>query len=343
MCCGSCVGCAAFVSNFVSLNSGFEFEIQVLDISINVFLQSEFVRLFTLVYYVFTFQSAYIVLYPIELAFMSIAKLFVLDRMANLAKFKQSPALQKRISVASRLVVVLVVCINVVSIAGGIVTAVKLKPIINLISAGIADYNKNPTGSTGLKIILEDLPKSQPYIQDFFLISNVQLICEVVLLALLIAVFVLTGIVCIRRILALVISPTDTDLKQNRRVMLRQISSTVLVIFLSFLLRITYAILQASARFWISTNLTQMDLQALILPNPLNPPPPVNNNCVALALYFTQYPEFQISIILLSSPATLLVALWGMTTLQARKLLFPFLYSADEISGLSTPLSTRKL
>jgi hypothetical protein len=31
-------------------------------------------------------------------------------------------------------VVVLVVCINVVSIAGGIVTAVKIQPIINLIT-----------------------------------------------------------------------------------------------------------------------------------------------------------------------------------------------------------------
>ena len=342
MCCGSCVGCAAFASNFVFLNSGFEFDIQVLEIGIVAFLESEFVPLISLVYNVFTFQSAYYVLYPIELAFMSIAKLFVLDRMANLAKFKQNPALQQRISVASRLVVALVVCINVVSIAGGIVTAVKIQPIINIISVGIADYNKNPIVSTASKIIREDLPKSQPYIQDYILISNVQLICEVVLLALLIAVFVLTGIVCIRRILALVILPTDTDLKENRRVMLRQIISTVLVIFVSFLLRIAYAILQASARFWISTNLTQMELQGLILPNPLNLPPLVNNNCVALAQYFFKYPEFQISVIMLSSPITLLVALWGMTTLQARKLLFPFLYSADEISELSTPLSMRK-
>ena len=342
MCCGSCVGCAAFASNFVFLNSGFEFNIQVVDIGINAFLQSEFVRLFTLVYYVFTFQSAYYVLYPIELAFMSIAKLFVLDRMMTFAKFKQSPALQQRISVASRLVVVLVVCINVVSIAGGIVTAVKIQPIINIITVAIADYNKNPNMFTGLKIILEDLPKSQPYIQDYLLISNVQLICEVVLLALLIAVFVLTGIVCIRRILALAISPTDTDLKHNRRVILRQISSTVLVIFVSFLLRITYAILQASARFWISTNLTQMDLQALILPNPLKPPASLDINCVALFEFLIRHPEFQNSVIMLSSPVTLLVALWGMTTLQARKLLFPFLYSADEISELSTPLSMRK-
>jgi hypothetical protein len=180
----------------------------------------------------------------------------------------------------------------------------------------------------------------------------VQLICEVVLLALLIAVFVLTGIVCIRRILALVISPTDTNLKQNRRVMLRQISSTVLVIFVSFLLRIVYAILTASTNVWQSQNLTPQQLQVFLATDVTDPAelvstlhfisPASDLNCLFLAVFLEKYPEFQISVVMLSSPVTLLVALWGMTTLQARKLLFPFLYSADEISGMSMPLSMQK-
>jgi hypothetical protein len=352
MCCGSCVGCAAFVSNMKFRYLDFQFSIEFQTAGFTKFLYPDFGRINLIVYNTLLWRTAYFVIYPFELAFMSIAKLFVLDRMMTLAKFKQNPALQKRISVASRLVVVLVVCINVVSIAGGIVTAVNLQPIINLYSTAISKYNADPNSLLAFQIVQMDLPEGDSDYHTFTRNCNVQLVSEVVLLALLIAVFVLTGIVCVRRTLALVIQRTDTALEENRQLLLRQISSTVLVIFVSFLLRIAYAILSASTNLWQSQNLTPQQLQVFLVSDFTYPAqlvsalqsisPASDLNCLFLAVFLEKYPEFQISVIMLSSPVTLLVALWGMTTLQARKLLFPFLYSADAISRESTPLSMQK-
>jgi len=340
--CGSCVGCAAFATFMTFSNLGFQFRIQVQALGYVAVLESELGRVFLLLYKSFFFQVVYNILYPIELAFMSLAKLFVLDRMVTLAKFKQNPALQQRFSVASRVVVALVVCINIVSIAGGIVNAAHIQPILNLIASGIADYNANPGVQTALRILGQDLPQSQPLFQKFFIFSNVQFICEAVLLALLVAVFTVTGIVCIRRILGLVIAPADTQLEENRQSMLRQILGTVLVIFVSFLLRITFSILQVTARYWTATHLTSAEITAFLLPGLPGGQLPPTNNCVALLSFYAVVPEFQVVIILLSSPVALVVALWGMTTLRARSLLFPFFFRVKEgreNTGMSAPLA----
>ena len=158
----------------------FQFSIEVRDLGYVAVLESELGRVFLLLYKSFYFQAVYCIFYPIELAFMSLAKLFVLDRMVTLTKFKQNPVLQQRISVASRVVVALVICINVVSIAGGIVNAANIQPILNLIATGIADYNSNPGVPTALRILNQDIPRN-PCFRSFSFSptcnSSVKLFC----------------------------------------------------------------------------------------------------------------------------------------------------------------------
>jgi len=319
-------------------------------------LFSEFGRISLIAQNALRWQMIYFALYPFELAFLTLAKLLALDRMIKFAKFKQNPALQRRISVASRVVVALVVCINIVSIAGGIVAAANLQSIVNLYGSVIADYSANPGFFNFLRIIRDELPKGNSLFQEFNQNSDVQLISEVALLALLIAVFVVSGIVCIRRGLSLVIAPAEHELEENRRMMLRQIGSTVLAIFLSFLLRIVYTSLVASANSWLSRNLTPEELVVFLSVDITNPTELVSTlqsvspgsdlNCLFLAEFFVMCPEFQVCVILFSSPLTLLVALWGMTTLRARSLLFPSFFrdrasSTTSPPRIHTPLTTQ--
>ena len=349
VCFGSCVGSVAFASSMKYRTLFVQFSIELQDAGLQKYLASDFGRISLFVHNALLWQSAYCVLYPIELAFLSVAKLLVLDRMVNLAKFKQNPMLQQRISVASRVVVLLVVCINVVSIAGGIVTAVNLQSSANLYAAAIAKYNANPGVFTALSIIGIDLPKGESSYVTFNKNSLVQFLSEVVLLALLIVVFVATGIVCIRRALALVIAPSETELEENRRMMLRQIIGTVLAIFVSFLLRIVYAILVFSANLWLFKYLTPKQLGVILIDGLTNTrelvsdlqasSPNIDLNCFFLGVYLLKNPEFQNVIVLLSSPLTLLVALWGMTTLRVRALLFPFIFRGKESIAMATPLA----
>ena len=349
VCFGSCVGSVAFASSMKYRTLFVQFSIELQNAGLQKYLASDFGRISLFVHNALLWQSAYCVLYPIELAFLSVAKLLVLDRMVNLAKFKQNPMLQQRISVASRVVVLLVVCINVVSIAGGIVTAVNLQSSANLYAAAIAKYNANPGAFTALNIIGVDLPKGESSYVTYNKNSLIQYFSEVVLLALLIAVFVATGIVCIRRGLALVIAPSETELEENRRTMLRQIIGTILAIFVSFLLRIVFAILVFSANLWLFKYLTPKQLGVILIDGLTNTrelvsdlqasSPNIDLNCFFLGVYLLKNPEFQNVIVLLSSPLTLLVALWGMTTLRVRALLFPFIFRGKESIAMATPLA----
>jgi hypothetical protein len=355
MCVGSFVGSVAFAANMKYRNLFIQFSIELENVGYFAYLASDLGRISLYAYNGLLWQIAYNVLYPIELAFLSFAKLLALDRMVNLAKFRQTPSLQLRVSRASRVVVLLVVCINVVSIAGGIVTAVNLQTTANLYAAIIAKYNANPGFLTAQEIIQVDLPKGDADYHMYNKNSSVQFFSEVALLALLIAVFVVTGIVCIRRALALVIAPSDTELEENRQALLRRIGGTVLAIAVSFLLRIVYAILSSMANLWMYKNLTPQQLGALLIVGLTDTSKLVSSlqsnsdspssdlNCLFLAIYLFKNPEFQILVILLSSPVTLLVALWGMTTLQARALLFPSIFRGKESRAMAAPLAESTL
>ena len=119
--------------------------------------------------------------------------------------------------------------------------------------------------------------------------------------------------------------------KRGDQLMLR-IVGTVIVVFLMFLLRASFAIMNALSEYRdVSTNgcgLCDASCQ---------------DGYVLMANWLDYTPEFQITAMVLSSPCTLLVSLWGMTCQRARKLLLspqpvslPGFSSSDQGSEVST-------
>ena len=130
-----------------------------------------------------------------------------------------------------------------------------------------------------------------------------QLFCEVVVLLLIIVAFAVTGAACIRRF-----TSAQLDDTAEGRQLWRQIAGTAGFVFVTFLLRAVYSTMSA-----VANGLQDGDASCVS-----------GNVCDASCynvyfliqqwLFFT--PEFQLSVELISSPLTLLVALWGMTSEQ---------------------------
>jgi choline-glycine betaine transporter len=95
----------------------------------------------------------------------------------------------------------------------------------------------------------------------------------------------------------------------------RQIVVTTAVVFVAFVLRSVQSTMFAVSR--------QMQDQATQCPGVTSLcDPSCHNVFTHITLWTLRTPEFQVMIVLVSSPLTLLVALWGMTsrlTLQAMK------------------------
>jgi hypothetical protein len=91
----------------------------------------------------------------------------------------------------------------------------------------------------------------------------------------------------------------------------RQIVTTCSVVFLSFVLRALYATMMALASLLQQTNVA--------CPDYVDRCSSCYNVYSHMLVYLLHTPEFFFSVILLSQPATLLVALWGMTSFCCHK------------------------
>ncbi len=127
------------------------------------------------------------------------------------------------------------------------------------------------------------------------------------MLLIIILAFAVVGVACARRVSSSLRNMNDAHGAAGRQLR-RQIVGTAAFVFVTFLLRAVFSTMNALA-------------------NALQSPPVVGcaNSCdpscynvweiIAYWLYYT--PEFQLSVVLISSPLALLVALWGMTSKRA--------------------------
>jgi hypothetical protein len=84
---------------------------------------------------------------------------------------------------------------------------------------------------------------------------------------------------------------------------------TTVVVFVAFVVRSVQSTMFAVAR--------QLQDVGTICPGVTDPcDPSCNNVYTHMVRWATRTPEFQVTIVLVSSPLTLLVALWGMTSRQ---------------------------
>jgi hypothetical protein len=248
--------------------------------------------------------AAFYVPYAIEFLCLSVAKLLVLHRMADFAVPK-SDGLSRRLAVGGRVVMAAVVVGNVAGLFGNIATAVLNKQVGDLANAAAAAFADNSTEAANA--ILAQTNQKSTVANDA---ASVQQFSEVAVLLLIIVAFAVVGAACARRI---------SSVQQNRdalmgtadsaaaapawRQLRRQILGTAAFVFLTFLLRAVFS----------TMNALSYALQIQVSTCSSNCNPACNNVWTVIQEWLQFTPEFQLTVVLISSPLALIVALWGMT------------------------------
>jgi len=240
--------------------------------------------------------AAFYVTYAIEFLCLSVAKLLVLHRMADFAVPK-SDGLSRRLAVGGRVVMAAVVVGNVVGLCGNVAAAVLTKQVGDLANAAAAAFAANSTEAT--KAILVQVVQKATVADDA---GSVQLFCEVAVLLIIILAFAVVGIASARRVSSALRHVNDQHGAAGRQ--LRQkIVGTAAVVFVTFLLRAVFSTMNA-----LSNALQNEGADC-----PTTCGIPCNNVWSLIGAWLEYTPEFQLIVVLISSPLAMIVALWGMT------------------------------
>jgi len=209
--------------------------------------------------------------------------------------------MSRRWVVGGRVVMAAVVAGNVVGLGGNIAAAVYLQRTAVYLSAASAAFAANNTADANNQF---DLAAQQQQLAAS--IQSIQSFCEVAVLLLIIVAFAVAGAACARRVSSALLEVTDAAAAAAGRRLRLQIVGTAAFVFVTFLLRAVYSIMFALA--------DQLQNNGYVCPS--------NNPCDAscynvyalmqLWIYYT--PEFQMTVLLISSPLAMIVALWGMTS-----------------------------
>jgi hypothetical protein len=320
MLCGSCVGVATWAARLESI---------VNFLRANDLITQRDAARYPEAYSLFALSrrsnAAFLVTNAIEFLFLSAAQFMVLDRISDFM-MSQGDDTRTWWVAGGRAVMAAVVLCNAVGLAASIASAVYGLKAADAYSAASMLYASNNTRNDAL----EYLSSQRSYTQQAVYIASIRQVCEVVVLLLIVLVFAVVGVACIRRLSsALTILDTagpDMAAQQGMRfrvvkqamalgMQLRQeVFVTSSFVFIAFLLRSVVSTMLAVAN--------QSQDAGRSCPN--NPSRAKGLNSLCDASCYNQYThiaqwnsyttEFLTTVVLISSPLTLLVALWGMTS-----------------------------
>ncbi len=243
--------------------------------------------------------ASFDVTYAIEFLCLSVAKLLVLHRMADFAVPK-GDGLSRRLAVWGRVVFAAVVVGNVAGLCGNVAAAVLSKQAGDLSNAAAAAFAANSTDAA--KAIIAQAFEKNTVASDA---ASVQQFCEVAVLLIIILAFTVVGITSARLVSSALRGNRGTnDERAAVSQIRRQIVGTAAVVFVTFLLRAVFSTMNALA------NALQTDGAACLTPCGI----PCNNVWTLIQYWLQFTPEFQLTVVLISSPLSLIVALWGMTS-----------------------------
>jgi hypothetical protein len=311
MTCGSCVGAVAWAARMMFLANGFKGNKASTD--------DEQASLFALAY---SWYSVFLVTYAVEFLCLSAAKLMVLDRMSVFAAPQaEGSAAQKRWTAAGRVVMAAVVLCNAVGLAANAASAVHYQRAAAASSSAFERYAANNT-KDGDYFIFVVRPRE---LQLGGYIASVQMFCEVVALLLIVAAFGAVGVLSARRVSARLRGVDAASAAMATGRMLRlQIVGTTGFVFVTFVVRSMFSTMYA-----VVFSFRVIDDSCPYACAECNG---IYDNIVQWMIYT---PEFQLTIVLVSSPLALLVALWGMTTKATLRLM-----SSSERGTLHAPSSS---
>ncbi len=302
MACGSCVGAVAWVARMMYFVNAFKGTA-----STNIAQQKSLIAL------AYSWRAPFLVTYAVEFLCLSAAKLMVLDRMSVFAA-PQGTRLQKRWAAVGRVVMAVVVLGNAVGLAANIAAAVHYQKAAEAASAESAYYAANNTDTDDRKrfysLFLQELQLAGS-------IASVQSFCEVAVLLFIVVAFVVVGVLSARRVSARLLQVnSDSAAAATGRALRRQMLGTTAFVFVAFVLRSVFSTMVA-----IAYQLRDTDKKCPVQVSFCDAS--CYNDFTLITMWMLYTPEFQLIIVLISSPLALLVALWGMTpkaTLHLMKL-----------------------
>ena len=251
--------------------------------------------------------AAFDVPYVIEFLCLSVAKLLVLHRMADFGVPK-GDGLSRRLAVGGRVVMAAVVVGDVVGLCANVAAAVLHKQTGDLDNATAAAFAANSTQAANAFNVQANQKATVG--SDA---ASVQQFCEVAVLLLIIIAFAVVGAACARRVSSALHMRdlNDEHVEAVGRQLRRKIVGTTAFVFLTFLLRAVFSTMNALSNALL--------IQVFTCSNGCDP---ACNNVWTVILFWLEYtPEFQLTVVLISSPFALLFALWGMTDKRTLQLM----------------------
>jgi hypothetical protein len=292
MACGSCFGVVAWTASMMARASYFEAN------DTEPVVERRSLQALS-----YRWRAAFLVTYAIEFLCLSAALLMVLDRMSMFA----APDMPRRWALAGRVVMAAVVLGNSVGLAANAAAAVYYQSAAQATSTSSAAYAANniKDGDYFFSLGQQDVLRGGSSL-------SVQLFCEVVVLLLIVVAFVAAGVLSARRVSSslLLVDEASAAAAMGRTIRL-QVVATTAVVFAAFLLRSVF-----STMFAVSFLLRAARAGCISYCDTS-----CRNVYGVIQFWMTYTPEFQLIVMLMSSPAALLVALWGMTSKPALRLL----------------------
>jgi hypothetical protein len=277
MACGSCVGAVAWAARIMNLVGIYKAN------GNQAPAQSHSSPLFALAY---SWRAAFVVTYAVEFLCLSAAKLMVLDRMSVFAAPVDTGA-RRQWAAAGRVVMAAVVLGNAAGLAANAAAAVHYRKASSLAA--------NNPGSEYLSEV-----------QLGGRIVSVQRFCEVAVLLFIVAAFAVVGVLSARRVSSRLLGvDAASAAAATGRALRRRMLATTAFVFVTFVLRSVLSIMSA-----VAFELRDFDKKCS--------GGFCDASCHNVYTFIAQWigftPEFEPTIVLISSPLTLLVALWGMTS-----------------------------
>jgi hypothetical protein len=250
-------------------------------------------------------EAAFCIPSGIDFVCLSVAKLMVLERMADFSVAK-ADGMSKRVAVWRRVVMAAVLVGNAVIVCGSVSAAVLFKETAILHSDSYAA--KNPEDSVKLA-----KQARQQYSAGHVAIS-VQQFSEVVVLLIIIFAFVVVGIASARRVSSALRDMNDEHGAAGRQLR-RQIVGTIAFVFVTFLLRAAFTIMYALARALQNDTAVCAAIATSVCDSTCF------NQWWLIDQWLALTHEYQAMVLLISSPIAMIVALWGMTSKRALQLM----------------------
>ncbi len=248
-------------------------------------------------------RASYTVCYPVHFLCLCAAKLLVFDRMSDFSSEAEGSSSKRKLA-ARRAVFVVVVTGVAFGLGGSLAAASHFARAADLFSESSTYFASNLSLGSDFQV------EASAQIALAFSLNSVQELSDAIVLLLVVLTFTAVSAACIHRIksaMALIGTHScSSAAAQAAKQLQRRVLFTAIFVLVSFALRGAHSTMNAAA------NQLQDVHKAC--------PSTKEGLCDACYNMFTHMqrwmirtPEFQLSVVLISSPIALLVSLWGMT------------------------------